>query len=182
MPSGLQFLSIGLSAALYFSLYHLNDWLFQALKVHAGASWIFLPAGVRLLCTLLFAGEGAVGLLLASLLIVTLPLGEPMDMMTGLVAACISAGAPYLVYRLAQRAGLPASLHTLTPARLSALALAYAFANAGLHSLWFALSGHFTDLLRGFAAMFVGDLLGTLIVVYAVKVLLTALRWRGQPG
>lgn len=182
MPSGLQLLSIGLSAALYFSLYHLNSWLFQALEVHAGANWIFIPAGVRLLCTLLFAGEGAVGLLLASLLIVTLNLGESMNLMTGLVAACISAGAPYLVYRLAQRAGMPASLHKLTPGRLSALALAYAFANAGLHSLWFALSGHFTDIAQGFAAMFVGDLLGTLIVVYAVKTLLAALRWRGQPG
>lgn len=182
MASGLQLLSVGLSAALYFSFYHLNGWLFEELELHVGANWVFLPAGVRLLCTLLFAGEGALGLLLASLLIVTLNLGGSMDMITGLVSACISAGAPYLVYWLAQRAGMPASLHNLTPGRLSVLALAYALANATLHSLWFALSGHFTDIAQGFATLFVGDLLGTLLVVYAVKILLAAFPWRGQPG
>ncbi len=178
--SGLQILSIGLSAALYLSLFHLNGWLFEALELHAGANWIFLPAGVRLLCTLLFAGEGALGLLLASLLIVVLHFGGTMDWLTGLVAALISSGAPYLVYRIACRVGMPATLQSLTAGRLSLLALAYAFASASLHSLWFALRGHFPDMMQGFVTMFIGDLAGTLIVVYAMKVLLAAFRRR--PG
>lgn len=180
--NGLQLLSITLSATLYFSFYHLNGWLFHALELHAGANWIFLPAGLRLLCTLLFAGEGALGLLLASLLIVIQHLGGSMDWLTGLVAAFISSGAPYLVYRLAQRAGMPATLENLTAGRLSLLALAYAFANASLHSLWFALRGQFPDMLQGFVAMFTGDLIGTLIVVYSMKIALAAFRRSRQPG
>ncbi len=179
--NSLQLLSITLSATLYFSFYHLNLWLFDALELHSGANWIFLPAGVRLLCTLLFAGEGALGLLLASLLISILHLGDSMDWLTGLVAAFISAGAPYLVYRLAQRAGMLATLQNLTAGRLSVLALAYAFANASLHSLWFALRGHFPDMAHGFAVMFAGDLIGTLIVVYAMKIALTTFHRSRQP-
>ena len=175
------FLSIGLSAVLYFSSFHLNGWLFKSLELHAGTNWIFLPAGVRLLCTLLFGGAGALGLLLASILIVTLHIGASMDWLTGLVSACISAGAPWLVYRLAQRAGMPATLKNLTALRLSVLVLAYAFANASLHSLWFALRDQYPDLVHGFVVMFIGDLIGSLIVVYAIKILLAALR-RSRPA
>lgn len=180
--SRLPLISIALSATLYTASYYLNEWLFPALQLHAGAHWIFLPAGFRLLCTLLFGGQAAIGLLLASLLTAVLHLGASMDMMTALVTACISAGAPYLVYRLAPYFGMPASLKNLTPGRLSMLAVAYAFANAGLHSLWFAWRGHFTDFAHGFTAMFVGDLLGTLLVLYAVKILLAAFRKIAQPA
>lgn len=180
--SSLQLFSITLSAVLFLSAYHLNGWLFQGLEVHSGANWIFLPAGVRLLCTLLFAAEGALGLLLASILIVILHLGEAMDWITGIVAACLSAGAPYLIYLLAQRAGMPATLERLTARRLFLLALAYAFANASLLSLWFGLRDHFPDMAHGFVAMFTGDLIGTLIILYVMKIVLAALRRSGQPG
>ncbi|MEG0199846.1 MAG: hypothetical protein RR718_03770, partial [Comamonas sp.] len=44
----------------------LNEWLFSSLKFVTGINYIYLPAGMRLVCTLLFAEAGAVGLLLAS--------------------------------------------------------------------------------------------------------------------
>ena len=47
----------------------LNEWLFSSLEFVRGVNWIYLPAGVRLLCTLLFAGAGGVGLLIASWLV-----------------------------------------------------------------------------------------------------------------
>lgn len=180
--SSLQLFSIALSAALYLSAYHLNGWLFQELEVHSGANWIFLPAGVRLLCTLLFAAEGALGLLLASILIVILYLGESMDWITGLVAASLSAGAPYIIYRLAQYAGMPATLANLTAGRLFLLAVAYAFANASLLSLWFGLRDHFSNMTHGFIAMFTGDLIGTLIILYVLKIALAAFRHGRQTG
>jgi hypothetical protein len=43
-----------------------------------------------------------------------------------------------------------------------------------LHHLWFALRGQ-GDLLQGFLAMFVGDLAGTLIVLYGIKGVLALL-------
>src|SRR3712207_8323517 len=44
-----------------------NTYLFKELLEHApGIAWIYLPAGVRLLCTLLFGAYGAIGLTIAS--------------------------------------------------------------------------------------------------------------------
>ncbi len=171
----LQVLSVVLSAVLYFSFFWLNDWLFGMTALHDGANWIFLPAGLRLLCTLLFAGEGAIGLLLASLLIAYVRDGL-MDPLTQFGAAFISAGAPYLAYRAALKLGMSASLHKLSAGGLGILALVYALASSFLHSFWFAARGFFTDFLQGWSVMFVGDLAGTLIMVYLLKMALAVLR------
>ncbi len=170
-----QLFCVAVSAVLYYSFFRLNAYAFAAFKVHAGASWIFLPAGLRLLSTLLMGGEGALGVLLASALIVTIDL-PPSDPLTFMVTPLLSAGAPYLVYRLALRSGMPATLVQLTPLKLAQLGIVYAFASAGLHSIWFSLRGVHPDLLSGFATMFIGDLAGTLIMLYAIKILLAVLR------
>ncbi len=171
----LQFASIAISALLYFSFFWVNEWLFDMTALHDGANWIFLPAGLRLLCTLIFAGEGAIGLLLASVVIVYLRINS-MDQLTGLGAAMISAGAPYLAYRTALKFGMPASLEKLSAAGLGILALVYALLTSFLHSLWFALRGFFPDLLHGWSAMFIGDLVGTLIMVYLLKMVMAIVR------
>jgi hypothetical protein len=149
--------------------------LFNALELHSGANWIFLPAGVRLLCTLLLGVEGAIGLLIASVIISIQAYGE-MGLVTNLVSACISAGAPYLVYRLALINGMPATLEKLNAAKLALLCLAYAFMSALLHSIWYTLRSVNTDILTGFTAMFTGDLIGTLIILYAMKMILATVR------
>jgi hypothetical protein len=176
----LQFISIAVSAILYFAFFWLNDWLFGMTALHDGANWIFLPAGLRLLCTLIFAGEGAIGLLLASLLIGFLRT-HSMDPLTQFGAALISAGAPYFAYRAALKIGMPASLEKLSAGGLGVLALGYAFTSSFLHSFWFLVRGFFTDFLHGWSAMFIGDLIGTLIMVYLLKMLLAAMR-RTRPA
>ena len=176
----LQFISIGISALLYFVFFWLNDWMFAVTELHEGANWIFLPAGLRLLCTLVFAGEGAVGLLLASILIGFMR-AHAMDPFTQFGAALISAGAPYLAYRAALRIGMPASLEKLSAGGLGVLALAYALASSFLHSFWFLVRGFFTDFLRGWYTMFIGDLIGTLIMVYLLKMILAVVR-RTRPA
>jgi len=171
----LQLISILASASLYFGCFHLNMMLFNTLELHSGANWIFLPAGVRLLCTLLLGVEGAIGLLIASLIISTQTYSE-MGLLTNVVSSFISAGAPYLVYRLALINGLPATLEKLNAAKLALLCLVYAFMSALLHSIWYTLRSVNTDMLTGFAAMFTGDLVGTLIILYAMKIILAAVR------
>ena len=178
--SRLQLISIASSALLYYGFFHLNMMLFNALELHSGANWIFLPAGVRLLCTLILAGGGAIGLLIASLIISIQTYAE-MGLLTNLVSASISAGAPYLVYRLALLNGFPATLDKLNAARLSMLCLVYALAGALLHSLWYSLRSVHTDFLSSFTAMFVGDLIGTFLVLYTMKIVFaTVRRTRGQ--
>jgi len=83
-----------------------------------------------------------------------------------------AAGVPYLVYRLALAKGLPSTLEQLSPTYLSALIFLHAVATSGLHSLWYAMRGVSQSFLSGFSVMFIGDLMGTLIIIYLIKLLL----------
>ena len=139
----------------------LNLWLLPHVEYLPGIGWIYLPAGVRLLCTLLFAEAGAIGLLLVSL---GLNFGWyfPDDPGRAFAGAVAATAGPYLVYRGAQRLwGLHTSLASLTPARLLVLSAVCAMASPLLHHLFFALRGE-PAVLQGFLVMFVGDVLGTL--------------------
>ncbi len=157
--------------ALFSGMLAINEWLFRSLEFARGINYVYLPAGMRLLCTLLFAEAGAVGLLFASWAASFL-LFFPGQFDRPFAGGIIAAGAPYLVYRIASvRYGLHASLANLTPRRLLMLVLAYSVASPLLHHVYFALEGR-DHLLRGFLAMFLGDLDGTLIVIYGLKALL----------
>ena len=170
-----QLLLVLATVILFCLAFALNEWLLRPLEYTPGINWIYLPAGMRLLCTLLFGSAGAIGLLIASWLVSFYLF--PDDVLRAAVGGIIATIAPYLVYRIARRVyGLEGSLVNLTPARLLACILAYSFMSPLLHHIWFALRGDSVNLVSGFFAMFIGDLVGTLIVVYAMKGALAAVR------
>ena len=141
---------------LFVATLAVNEWLFSGLEFVKGINWIYLPAGVRLLSTLLFGASGALGLLLVSWL-VSFVYFFPNDPWRAFAGGILAATGPFLVYRLAQRMyGLQATLANLS----------------GLHHIWFVLSSDPSNLLSGFSIMFIGDLTGTLIVIYAMKAVL----------
>jgi hypothetical protein len=157
---------------LFVSALVLNELLFTKLIFVPGISWVYLPAGVRLLCTLLFAEAGAIGLLFISWLLCFFYF-FPEDNLRSLMGGILASAAPYMVYRLAQYSyGIGASLANLTPIRLLTLCFAYSVASPLLHHIWFATQGQ-PDLARGFLVMFIGDLNGTLLVMYAMKAMLS---------
>ena len=81
---GLQ-CAVAIATALLFVLaLVLNEWIFGSLQFVRGVHWIYMPAGVRVLCTLLFAEAGAVGLLIVSLL-ACIYYFFPDDLMRGLL-------------------------------------------------------------------------------------------------
>jgi hypothetical protein len=151
-----------------------NELFFMRSEFLQGIGWIYLPAGTRLLCTLLFGRAGAAGLLITGWFACYwyyFP-GDSLRATTGSIAGAIG---PYLVYLIAQhKLGLQTSLTNLTPKRLLVCAVGCSVASPLLHHLWFAMHGD-TNLLSGFSVMFIGDLAGTLIVVYTAKGLLTLL-------
>lgn len=159
--------------AVFITMLAVNEWLFTRFEFAPGINWIYIPAGMRLLSTLLFGGAGAIGLLLVSWLACFFYF-FPDDLLRSFMGGIIATAAPYMAYRIAQRAyALHASLANLSPRRLLICVVGYSIASPLLHHIWFAIQGDTDELLYSFAVMAVGDLSGTLIVIYTMKMLLS---------
>lgn len=171
----LHFWSIAGTVLVYLLALWLNELIFAHTEFLRGVNWIYLPTGIRLLSTLLLGADGAIGLFVSGL-IVDFAYYFPHDPIRSIAGAVISSVGPYVVYRLAlERYGLKASLTNLTPKRLLLLAFAVATANAVLHHIWFALTGDTNNFVERFCMMYLGDLLGALITLYAMKGVLALL-------
>lgn len=164
----LQMAMVAATIVLFVATFAVNEWLFSHLEYVPGIAWVFLPAGIRLLSTLLFKEAGALGLLIVSCALGFLHF-FPDDPVRACAGGIMAALAPYGVYRYArQRYGLHTSLASLTPQRLLLLIVLYSAASPLLHHLWFFLRGEGQGV-RDLFVMFTGDLLGTLLVIYAMK-------------
>jgi hypothetical protein len=156
------------TAIVYLLALVLNEVIFTGSELVRGVNWVYLPAGIRLLGTLLFGGAGAIGILIASWLS-CIYYYFPDDLVRSIAGSIMSALAPYLVYLMARKTfGLASSLRNLTPLRLLCCAAAYGIANSLFHSLWTAWQQS-SDPLESFIVMFIGDFSGSLIVQYAMK-------------
>jgi hypothetical protein len=170
---GQQLAQVLATIVLFVAMVWLNDRLFSQLAFAPGINFVFLPAAMGLLCTLLFGESGALGLLIVSWWLSFTWFPDDFD--RAFIGGTLAALAPWLVYRAARRAwGFEATLRNLTPRRLLLLAVACSIASPLLHHLWLAWRGQ-DDLLRSFAVMAIGDLSGTLAVLYALKAALALL-------
>jgi hypothetical protein len=153
----------------------LNEVFFRRAEFLQGIGWIYIPAGTRLLCTLLFGWAGTIGLLVTGWFACYLYY-FPGDMVRATAGTIAGAIGPLLVYLIARyRFGLQSSLRNLGAQGLLLCAIACAVASPLLHHIWFALR-HEEHLFAGFLVMFVGDLAGSVIVLYAAKALLALTR------
>ncbi|MBU3544147.1 MAG: hypothetical protein WCH33_05680 [Betaproteobacteria bacterium] len=159
-----------ISAASYGALFYANDWLTSTLVYGLGVNWIYLPAGLRLFLTLVFALPGALGIAVASMLICWL--GDfPQDLVTCIGIGLVSGFAPYIA-RIFVLANLPisADLSDLSLPKLLMCILIYAFLSSGMHQWWFAIRGlDNTGSLNHFFVMFIGDVLGTILLIAVIK-------------
>jgi len=163
------------TVAMFLVALAINIALFESFNFSSGIAWIFLPAGVRLLSLLLFAEAGAVGLLLVSWA-VGFFIFFPHDPVRAFAGGVVATAAPYGVYLWARRHwAFGTYLLNLTPTRLLLLALACSIASPLLHHLWFVVRGDAYSW-NGFIAMFVGDLVGCIVVLYAAKTMLFLIR------
>ena len=170
MPSIRQNLAMILATVVMFGAALLiNELLFKQLEFAHGINWIYLPAGIRLLATVVFAEAGAIGLLLVSWIycfVVLFP-NEPVRAFAG---GILASAAPYLVYLGARRwFRLKDSLADLAAWQLLACAVVYSLASPLLHHLWFALYEGRDALLESFAVMALGDLAGTILILFFTK-------------
>ena len=173
-PISRNFIFIGIVAAAYTATYALNDWLFKEVEFTQGVAWVYLPAGIRLICTLLLGEIGVIGILLGSLITSTLFKLFPNDLITTVGYSLISALAPYFAYRFTlQELRLERNLTNLTTTNLLICILLYGLCNPVLQLLWFVVRRVSTDFLPSMIVMSIGDLTGSLVVVYAIKFLLS---------
>ena len=149
-----------------------NEWVFRHSEFVRGVNWIYLPAAIRLLCTLLFGALGAIGILIASW-ISCFFYTFPSDPVRAAFGGIISALAPYLVYLFATRKlGLSTSLANLTAGRLLVLIPLYSLAGPAMQQAWYAFSGDTVNVGERFIVAFIGDLIGTLVIIYTLKLVL----------
>mgnify|MGYP003583295583 CR=1 FL=1 len=174
MPTARLHITMVIGTVLLYLLAQLiNELVFANSEFIRGINWIYLPAGIRLLCLLLFGISGAAGVLIASWLICFFYF-FPDDFIRSFAGGIISTIAPCFVYMMARQFfGLNASLINLTAGRLLICTVAYAISNALLHHIWFALRGNAGNLYESFLIMFIGDLIGTLVVLYTLKGILS---------
>lgn len=161
-------LQIAATAATWVGLFDLNTWLFDALDMGHVVNWVFLPAAIRMLAVMGLGRRGAAGLWLGNL--VTSAAVFAMAPLHWLTVSTLSAGGPlvavYLVMRLLR---VPMSLQGLTPGQLAVFAVAGALCNAIPHNIFFWAVGLVNSPFERLVPMFVGDLLGTFLVLYTLR-------------
>ena len=161
-----------LIAGCWIVLYVLNDWLFDHIAISQYASWIFLPAALRMLAVLLCGWTGVLGLFIGSLVTAyyTHDFNDPGMV---IVLAGLSALAPMVAYIACARLfGLRADLRGLSASHLITLSVTVALVGSVLHNLHFMMIGATHAFSHTFMTMFVGDLIGTFIMLYAAKLVM----------
>lgn len=158
-------------ALLWVLLYGLNQWAFSVTEVSSFISWIFLPAALRMLAVMVCDWVGAVGLFVGAMLTnqtdLTGGLGD------GLILAFLSAIGPMLAFWFCTKLlSLSKDLSGLTAKQLFVFASTGALFNAVPHNIYFYLSGRMSNPIEGLVPMLVGDLVGTLIILYAASLAL----------
>jgi hypothetical protein len=159
---------IGITVAAFLVMNALNELFFIGMEYSQGINWMFLPAGIRLLATLLFGFSGFIGLLLVSLLL-NLEHFAFTDNVRAVGGALAAAGGPYLAYLFAKHwYNLGPRLENLTPRRLLCTGVLCGVASPAAHH---ALTWVQTGLVdwTAVAAMMSGDILGILVVLYIAK-------------
>ncbi|MBU3578837.1 hypothetical protein ICN17_02300 [Polynucleobacter sp. 73C-SIWE] len=164
------FSGFAISVLAYASLFYINHWLTSEFIFSLGVNWIYLPAGLRLFLTLIFGLPGAIGITLASFLI-SYHGDFPHDLMLCIGIGIVSGFAPYLArFFVLSNVRLAPDLSDLNFQKLIICILVYSFLSAGLHQWWFSTMA--LDNAGGVnhvSVMFIGDILGSLLLISLVK-------------
>ncbi len=164
------FSGFAISVLAYASLFYINHWLTSEFIFSLGVNWIYLPAGLRLFLTLIFGLPGAIGIALASFLI-SYHGDFPHDLMLCIGIGIVSGFAPYLArFFVLSNVRLAPDLSDLNFQKLIICILVYSFLSAGLHQWWFSTMA--LDNAGGVnhvSVMFIGDILGSLLLISLVK-------------
>jgi len=164
----------GMAYALFFLLNHL---MFQQLEFVQGVNWVFLPSGMRLSLVIIFLEWGALGIALASMAISFF--GYEMSALNAMVTGGFSGLAPWLARRLCMDGlKLNPDIQYLKPRQLIQLTVVFSIISPVLHQLWYSWNNSSTQFVQATLVMIVGDLLGSLIILWGLRLFVWWLRSR----
>lgn len=167
--SSQYFFEVALSVTLYLGFFYLNQFITVPLEDAKGVNWIFLPAGIRIFLTLIFDYSGAVGLVIASLLINYIGFYE-LDLISTLGIALICGVAPLLGrHFVIHNLKIQPDLSNISVKHLLMIIIAYSLLSSGLHQIWFVSRGLDSGSWNHFIAMFCGDVAGSILFVAVIK-------------
>jgi hypothetical protein len=166
-----------LSAVLFVSFFKLNNWVFAYFEYSEGISWVFLPAGFRIILVLVLGLPGALGLMLGSWFVDRALFNDQTDVLAFLNGV-VSGFTPWLLMKyLNQRQWLSHQLHVLTVPQLLNLTLIFSAASALTHQLtWLLLERPRLNIWVDIWPMFFGNVLGALLMLYGFKFVLDRTR------
>jgi hypothetical protein len=144
-----------------------------------GINLVYFPHGLRMILVILFAEAGAMGIVLGSVI-------GGMDLMRtnpalGLAHSLVAGFAVWLAARFVIKPSPKSSLLPQTAGGIAAIdgrsLVLLAFASLVLNSLghvlgWLLFDAEAKQLEVRFATMFTGDLLGAVILLYALRALI----------
>lgn len=153
---------------VFLGLNWVNELLFIQFEQSNGINWVFLPAGIRLLATLLFGFAGFVGLLVAGFYL-NFHHFVFQDEARAVYGAVAGAGGPYLAYLFAKHwFDLGPRLGNLTAQRLLFTGVLCGIISPAFHHAFMWVQTGLVDW-TALAAMVTGDVVGILIVLYFAK-------------
>jgi hypothetical protein len=159
---------VGITMLAFLGLNWINELLFIQLEQSNGINWVFIPAGIRLLSTLLFGLAGFEGLLLAGIYLNFYHFDFHSDFRAWSGAVSGALG-PYLASLFARHwFDLRPRLKGLTARRLLFTGVLCGFMSPLFHH---ALMWVLTGLVDwpALTVMIIGDTIGILIVLYIAK-------------
>ncbi len=159
---------ISIAGILYAASFLINSYVMGSFSFSLGVSWVFLPAGFRLLLTLLLDKNGALGIAMAS---IAISLGFYFeDPILGIGAGVISGLAPYIAKLLVFRdSDLKQDLSQLDAKQLLNCVFVFSIVSPLMHQAWYKLHNEDSPFFEGLGVMIIGDLIGTFIVIYLAK-------------
>ncbi len=165
-----------LTAFFWVFFYQLNALLFHKAFLSPLVSWVFLPAGIKIVSVIVFDELGVLGLFvgaLATYYLNNLSAGNP------LILAAVSASSPFVAIHVSKYLlKLDDLCSGMSGTHLLIISFIYAVTNTLFHELY--LGVHMRNLV-GFAnnqfVMFCGDLLGALLLLFIMSLSIKYLRY-----
>lgn len=183
-------LHVAVSAVAWCAFVPLYNLLFSWTEFIPGINWIYLPHGLRMILVLLFGIAGALGFTLGAAVLRFTIMPEPdvaglLHWLLAVIPGLAAWSAVALILRdwpgRYLRAGVVPAMTTISGRSLLLIALASAIFNSGGHATaWWLLGEDSLEPADRYLSMFIGDLLGAILLLYILKGLLRSLDYSGR--